>query len=349
MRNLPTMTFIYQEKLELAAMERNNTEAKLIQAKLNRLKNPKHIMKTVGVIQILEIYAETSLEGQHTKHFPTQVWTNIKVAQSKLKKLMTDWEWSEEDMKFARMEAPSKIVARLRDEGRYEPKLRKTDVVKRQQEMRESGLLQEGQTIADLFDDEEQQVPLAGELIMEEETTADMIKQVEAELVGYSKDIYNEWMKRHIQTDLEAAASALLGAEVFADVNIDNEDAWDSDEDEDGADKADWSTKKKRHFKLLKNLIKQLPERQATRYDPVTIFPGLECWLGYIKNRLDVEDKPGEDIIYQDWFKLFVSHEESLESNVAFSKLFQNVQIRSSSEVKFAICTLAHSSIRDDN
>ena len=40
----------------------------------------------------------------------------------------------------------------------------------------------------------------------------------------------------------------------------------------------------------------------------------------------------GEDEIYRSWFKKYVSCEDSLESNILFSKLFQNLQIRSCTE-----------------
>jgi len=40
----------------------------------------------------------------------------------------------------------------------------------------------------------------------------------------------------------------------------------------------------------------------------------------------------GEDEIYRSWFKKYVSCEDSLEGNILFSKLFQNLQVRSCTE-----------------
>ena len=130
----------------------------------------------------MEIYAGTSLEAQFTKHFPTQVWGRIKSAQKQLKELSENFDWGKERLVKAGIEAPLNIVERLQVEGRYEPKLEKSQVLRRQQEMRESGLLQEDMKVVDLFEEDDQVVPLAGELIMEEDTTEDVLKQVEGEL-----------------------------------------------------------------------------------------------------------------------------------------------------------------------
>ena len=79
--------------------------------------------------------------------------------------------WSGEDVRKAGLEAPRKIVDRLKNEGRFEPKLNVKQVVNRQAEMRKCGLLLESENVTDLFLEEEQVKPLAGEIIMEEETT----------------------------------------------------------------------------------------------------------------------------------------------------------------------------------
>jgi hypothetical protein len=234
------------------------------------------------------------------------------------------------DLKMAGLEAPTKIVERLKSDGIFEPKLKKGQVVHRQKEMRESGLMQEDQKVDDLFLEEEQVVPLAGILVMEEETTEELEQEVLRALAKYAKSIHDEWMLRHVQSNLEAAASAMLGVAAVED-DVPEDD--DSDGEEEGAD-ASWSRTKKIRFKKLKHLIELLPGRQGQRFDPIIIFPGLESWLTYLKNSRDAEHRPGEHEVYKSWFKSFVSCERALESNVLFSKLFQNLQIRSSSEVR---------------
>ena len=83
----------------------------------------------------------------------------------------------------------------------------------------------------------------------------------------------------------------------------------------------------------LRKLIKALPGRQGHQFDPILIFPGLECWLNFLKEKLKEEGQvKGEDEIYRSWFKKYVSCDDALESNILFSKLFQNLQIRSCTE-----------------
>ena len=291
-------------------------------------------MTTIGLIQLLEIYASTSLEGQHSKHFPTQVWSKIKKSQEELKKLGEKWQWGETEMIYSAIEAPTKIIKRLRDEGRFEPKLKQKNLVRQQQMMRDSGLLEEEQKLKDLFnDDNEQIIPLAGEIIMEVETTEEMVKAVEVELSKYAKEIFTEWKKRHVQTNLEKAASALFSEEVFEEINVEEVDSWDAFE----VDEENLPNEKKKRLLLLKNLISELPSYQGERFDYKLIYPGLDSWLTFLKNNLEPAEgkkKKTHDAIYADWFKCFVSCEDALESNILFTKLFQNIQIRSSSEVK---------------
>ena len=53
--------------------------------KLNKIKrqikDSKHILFVIGLMQILEIYAEASLSAQHVSYFPTEVWSVIKAAK----------------------------------------------------------------------------------------------------------------------------------------------------------------------------------------------------------------------------------------------------------------------------
>ena len=88
-------------------------------------------------------------------------------------------------------------------------------------------------------------------------------------------------------------------------------------------------------MKLLKNLLAELPSCQSERFDSSIVFPGLECWLIYLKNSLEEDEKVGQDVVYKNWYQTNIKCEDPLESNIVFSKLFQCLQIRSSSEVSF--------------
>lgn len=105
----------------------------------------------------------------------------------------------------------------------------------------------------------------------------------------------------------------------------------------DGDGDAEWSKEKKARMTLLKNLIKELPSYQADRFDAISIFPGLESWLAYYKDALEERQTVPQNVLYEEWFKLHVVREDAPECNILFSKLFQNMQIRSSSEVRIKV------------
>ena len=65
-----------------------------------------------------------------------------------------------------------------------------------------------------LFEDDEQMCALAGEVYMKE-ITSEKVAEIEAELSKVAEAISNEWKKRSVQTEIEKAASDLLGKEVF--------------------------------------------------------------------------------------------------------------------------------------
>ena len=152
LRNLPTMAMVFQEEYELAALEMRNSDAKVFKIKLDSLKEPKTILEAVGVCQLLEIYAKTSLEAQETGHCPTQVWRRVIEAEAELVALADKWEWSEKELTKASLESPKVILDRLKTEGKYVPKLKREQVICRQEEMRESGLLSDDKAWYELFE-----------------------------------------------------------------------------------------------------------------------------------------------------------------------------------------------------
>ena len=76
-----------------------------------------------------------------------------------------------------------------------------------------------------------------------------------------------------------------------------------------------------------------LHDRQSQKFSPALIFGGLESFLLFSKQLREEDEGVQEDKLYKDWYKKNVKCENTLESSVLFSKLFQNLQIRSTSEV----------------
>ena len=336
MTNLAAMCEILNERYETAAENFNHTEAKAVKRKIKGLKNPRTLLRVVGLCMLLEIYAGTSLEAQGARRFPSQVWSRIKKDQQTLRMLAEKWEWGEQRLVKAGIEAPSVIVRRLKEESKYEHKLLKSQVVRRKEEMCSSGLLSEDQTLADLFEEEEQVVPLCGVVNMEEETTSELVKEVEKDLCRCASSIYEEWRRRHIQDPLEAAASSILGPEALQ-VAQTGAAAFDSDSEDDDA-QGDLhqggisSAEKRERMTKLRKLVKALPARQGQKFDPILIYPGLESWLTFLKQNLEESPLKSEDEIYSAWFKQYITCKDPQESSLLFSKLFQNLQIRSSTE-----------------
>ena len=84
------------------------------------------------------------------------------------------------------------------------------------------------------------------------------------------------------QVPLEAAASSVLSGEA-----LEEKEAEFSDEElERSASTENWSRQKKSRLIKLKNLLKELPEAQKKKFDPIIAFPGLESWLEFLSERV---------------------------------------------------------------
>ena len=188
LQNLPTIIAIRSQEFENAALEGRNADGKVLETIVNRLRCSANLVKTIGVVQLLEIYASTSLEAQQSTHFPTQVWTSINDAQKKLRDLAEKWTWSKESLKFSMIEAPSVIIDRLVDESIYRPKILQKNILRKGQELRNAGLLTENQKVKDLFgDDNETVIALAGEQLIIPITRED-INVIEGKLSKFARE-----------------------------------------------------------------------------------------------------------------------------------------------------------------
>ena len=75
-----------------------------------------------------------------------------------------------------------------------------------------------------------------------------------------------------------------------------------------------------------------LPDRQSQKFEPAQIYGGLQSFLVFTKKQKDQDQSAQENDMYRDWYRKNVMCEDALDSNILFSKLFQNLQIRSTSE-----------------
>ena len=106
------------------AVDGKNAQAKEVLRTLSQLRDPRNLLLSVGLGQLLEHYCTVSVNVQHSSFFPTQCWDLVNIVKEKLTKLGQCWEWSSEALKFIDIEAPAKIVRRLQDDGTYTPMVR---------------------------------------------------------------------------------------------------------------------------------------------------------------------------------------------------------------------------------
>ena len=319
MQNLPTIIAILANDYEEAALDGRNTDALEINKMLKKLRSSVNLVKTVGVLELLEIYAETSLESQHASYFPTQVWTSILKSQSKLEDLASKWKWSNTDLKFSVVEAPTKILERLLSQSEYKPKVLEKNLRGRSNNLREAGLLDANEKVSDLFNDDEEVKPIAGVAVMSP-ISPEEIKQIEVKLQNLAADIGKEWKKRHKQSPLETAAYRVFGEDAL-EILVEGQSG-------EGNPTEGTSSYKQELMRLLQDLIAALPSYQAEKFISVEILPGYISFLNFWK----LAGNAPQHKVYEEWYKRRVLCEGAPACNALFASLFQNLQIRSSSE-----------------
>lgn len=88
--------------------------------------------------------------------------------KQELETLNKKWKWKEDGLKYINIEAPAFIVSKLIATGVHKPELRLGVVQQRMGELRDKGILKQGQQARYLFDDDGgNTVALAGQVSME--------------------------------------------------------------------------------------------------------------------------------------------------------------------------------------
>lgn len=328
---MPTIVNILNAEFEECALERRNTRAKEIEGKLAKLRDPKFLLLLVGLSQVMELYCEVSLEGQYSDHLPSQVWELVVKNREKLRLLAEEWTWGWKDLKYVDIEAPDKIVKRLLEDGIYRPKVFQKNVMRKGRELREAGLLEEGQSVSSLFEEDEMVKALAGEILMEvpaavssrrrrptfededprkfSKEDEDSVKRI---LKGLCNSLVKEWDKRMVQSPLDKAANETLGKVMKVELNMDQ-----------------YIDKLKNN---LRSLLDMLPMYLQEKFEEGVLLDG---YCTYQEMFRELEDDFELHQIYQQWHKKYIQIERPMETSIVFSNLFECVQVRSTSE---AIC-----------
>jgi hypothetical protein len=279
----------------------------------------------------MELYCEVSLEGQYLDHLPSQVWELVVKNREELRLLAEDWPCRWKDLKYVDIEAPDKIVERLHEDGIYRPKVFQKNVMRRGRELREAGLLEEGQSVSSLFEEDEMVKALAGEFLMEvpaavrsrrrrpdsstfEDEDPRMLSKEDEDTVkkilkGLCKSLVKEWDKRMVQSSLDKAAYEALEKVMKVEVNMDQ-----------------YIDKLKNN---LRTLLDMLPMYLQDKFEEGVLLNGYcTCQEMFRESEDDFELHQ----IYQQWHKKYIQVERPMETSIVFSNLFECEQVRSTSE-----------------
>ncbi|CAL4100572.1 unnamed protein product [Meganyctiphanes norvegica] len=86
------------------------TSQKLTKSILDRLIDHKVLLFGIGLAQILNKYAGTSLDSQILANFTTTVYISCQGPDSYLEQLSTAWEWEISELKMAGIGIPAQLV-----------------------------------------------------------------------------------------------------------------------------------------------------------------------------------------------------------------------------------------------
>ena len=268
---------IMEKELQECRDDRHFTKARELEKKILKLRDPRLLLLLIGLAQILVIYSEVSLDAQTADYLPSQVWDTIEKKKAELSQLASNWKWCEDDLKFVDIEAPAKIVKRLLESGVYRPKVFERNVMQKGRELREAGLLQLGQHVSSLFEEDEMIVALAGETLMEvparaggkrggrvfglEEEQPRVLSKDDEELEKgrlekLCASLVREWEKRMVRSELDIAAHSCLGKVLFM---------------EEGGDVNTSIAAAKEH---LNNLVEALPTHLQEKFEGAMLLDG---------------------------------------------------------------------------
>jgi hypothetical protein len=166
-----------------------------------KLEDPRNLIRLIGIIQLLNKYAQVSLTAQSATYFPSQVLGKIQETQAYLRELSQSWSWEELRLVPAGIRAPASTIEQLVEEGLYVPEMTRGSI-RSYRQLEEAGLIEEGQTIDDLFLNGEQIQPLAGDMCVEG-CTEEMVKEEEAYLETLAGSIVDTWETRQTITELD--------------------------------------------------------------------------------------------------------------------------------------------------
>ena len=262
----------------------------------------------------------------------------------KLESLAAKLEWSPESLKHCDIEAPKKLIEKIKEQNIYEPVMSEKNAETRKQELIDLGVLQPGQTAHALYEDGHLLKPLSGSIILEvplrmrarrgnkglhkgegcekDESRAyrGLTTDDEEEMVGELKelagDLLAECKRRLVQPELQKAMSHAFSSPYDWGMDL-------SRVLEFGQDAVVGVTHRAKQQKLLRDILEELPTAIAERFD---INLMLEAFSSFLKMSTQMSTSQDETptSIYETWYQKNASGEEASDSHTMFSRIFQN-------------------------
>ena len=271
LRNIPCLYGINGKvALEAAAQEKPyNTTAKAALNRQKKIADGKFIACVVGIAQILEEYALTSLDSQNSSFFPTSVLNSADVHMGNIKTLGEEWSWTSTNPKLASIGAPKDLINNLLA-GNYTPYVTPEAIKKAQiKSMITRGF--KNQVTLDIAEEQQQQTEIEEALTWETpiphdeygagsipivDFTEEDLQSVEEQLSSVASAIYQRYSTRFTESPLLEAAKR----------------AFTISNDDDQEDEIDYED-------MLSEVITSIPGPSRDQFDVDTTLPGYKLFV----------------------------------------------------------------------
>ena len=345
-RNAPTIYAIIGDNIKQNADDVDLTKQKENEQKLKILKDAKTWVYYIGFVQILELYAATSLKVQGARIFGTTVFEECERTVDALDRLGANWQWNDKPFVYCCAGTATTLIKNLK-EGVYRPTVTDAALARRQKMLSVSARYNQGVadaldklgdkekekivdfTIIDAESDDTVNLPAhlaAGDIpILPPPNFNTVVIEVQAHLSKLCRDLSTAWKLRLEATRCHKPVMK-AASELFHICNLKS---------------FNHNVPSSFHAQLeeirekLKAVLDKLPTSVKEMYenDRENIAQGCLQWALHCNYEIMKNTK----VTYEDLYTSFVEKNDMSQSahGTAFRNLFEYVEVKSFSE---AIC-----------
>ena len=350
LRNLPTTLAMMENDIKKALAEKDNTEAKVLTKLRDDLNNGYNLAFIIGVLQILEKYAEASLAAQHCFHFPTMIWKSINSIKADIEKLGEKWEWGKTPLKISGIGTPEKHIQNLK-EGKFVPHIPKKSDHKKSSPTDNTSIGKTASPELIVIDEDEED----DEEIRLIESSENLVIESEVEISNFSKDddcgsakndgnkgagqfaVLSDWSEN--ESKLKQTLQNMCNSLSHSWNERQSENSYektiiDAFGDPHDIVKLPYNEQFEYLYNKTQGVLSEMPPNQAEQFDCTLATAGFVSWNQFFYTR----KKQPINIVYKEWIKSLSN--DTRRDYSQFIQLFENIQIRGMSE---AICETAGS------